>query len=159
MGERRNYLLLGGVIAALACILFIVVWFIKSNGSEKNETDPNKTPTVQGGQTQTQQTVYELTKDISYQYDAETKTVTLLGQFSNSAGNERFLRYSVRQKSDGEILYESEPLQPGSSLTSIAFVFDAAPGEYELYLISASLDPTNKEEKNSVMVPLTLTIP
>lgn len=160
MREKRNYLLLGGVLVALACIFLIVVLFIKSGGSETKETAPDKTPSAQGGQTQTQQTVYELTKDISYQYDAETKTVTLFSeQFSNLPENERLLRYSVRLKSDGELLYESEPLQPGGSLGSIAFVFDAAPGEYEIYLIRASLDLTTREEKNSVMTPLTLTIP
>lgn len=157
MKEKRNYLIVGGAILALLCLLLILLLVTKAKNSEKNEKDPGKTPTKQVVQTQT---TYELPGNMSYRYDAETKTVTLLSErFVNSESNERLLQYSVRRKSDGELLYEAEPLQPGDSLESISFVFDAEPGEYELYLISASLDPSTKEEKNSVMTPLTLVIP
>lgn len=155
--ESKRYLLVGGAFLGVLCLLLLVLLFTKTKKTgedENNRPEPSKTQVVQT------QTTYELPNNMSYQYDAEAKQVTLFGEnFTNPPTNERLLQYSVKRKSDGTVLYQSELLQPGASLESITFSFDVEPGEYEIYLISASIDSATKEEKNSVMTPLTLVIP
>lgn len=156
MNEKQKYLVVAVVIPAVLCVVLFVLLLKKDDGaiSGQNPTGQSPSRVVQT------QTTYELPNNMTYRLDEEAGTVTLMSeQFINAPDNTLAIQYSIQLKSDGSALYESEKLLPGESILEITFPFDVPSGEYEIYLVCASLDAATGEERSSILTPLTILVP
>lgn len=149
--QKRNSIIMISILTVLLVGLVLILFF-KSPNTTKENNNPEPTQYVASNR-------YKLPNNMSYEFNEQDKTIVLYGDnLENPSKNTKYLQYQIMLKDTGEIIYKSDILKPGDHLENITFPFDKAPGEYKIFLVSATIVGNGSEEENAIMTPLNISI-
>ncbi len=150
MKKQTGKIILIAALFTLFGIGIVLLMLFRNSAGKDNSTTP--TQYVESNR-------YKLPHNMSYEYNEQEKSIILYGEnFENPDKNTKYLQYRIMLKDTEEIIYKSKILQPGDRLESLSFPFDKDPGEYTVFLISATVSPNGSEEENAIMTPIHIRI-
>ncbi len=158
--ERRySYTIL--VIVLCVCIVATVIAVVVSNNKSDSEDETSTSSTTSQTETSTtlatqvleNEQVYNSVNDLVM--DKSTKEVDL--NISNEESNSYNLRVVVTLES-GDVIYESDLIAPGETLTTVTFDTTIEEGEYPVTISVDSYTISDDELASGVVYTRTLTV-